>query len=82
MCIATRFFHYIQGKDHNAKNELTAFTLLKHRFVRCMKEWTTYCHHYHTNLVELCIGLNNMHSKIGGIRGNCDIVASFTYLII
>jgi hypothetical protein len=23
-------------------------------------------------LVEFCIGLNNMHSKIGGLHANCD----------
>jgi hypothetical protein len=40
--------------------------------MKYQKEWNTcYCK-YHTKLVELKIGLNNMHSKNGSTHANCN----------
>ncbi len=64
------FFIIFKEKHPIVSIELTSFTHLKPWFVKCMK-WNTCCCHYHTKLVELKIGLNNMLSKIGIIHANC-----------
>jgi hypothetical protein len=65
------FFTTFKEKHPNVSIELTSFTCLKPWLVKRMKEWNTCYYHYHIELVELKIGLNNMHSKIGGIHANC-----------
>ncbi len=52
--------------------QLTTFSNLNPWFMKCQKEWSTCCCKYHTKLVELKIGLKNMHSKNGGMHANCN----------
>jgi len=65
------FFTTFKEKHPNVSIELTSFICLKPWFVKHMKEWNTFYCHYHIELVEQKIGLNNMHSKISSIHANC-----------
>ncbi len=65
------FFTAFKDKHPNKLIQLMAFFNLKPWFVQHIKEWSTCCYRYHTKLVELCIGLNNMGSKSGGVHGHC-----------
>jgi hypothetical protein len=65
------FFIALKEIHPNTKILLIAFSNLKPWFVRHMKEWNTCCYHYHTELVELRIGLNNMRSNNADVHGNC-----------
>ncbi len=59
-------------KHPNVMVQLITYSNLKPCFVKRQKEWSTCCCKYHTELVELKIGLNNMRSKNGGMHANCN----------